>query len=168
MGKSGNVSPLEEQSAMGIGHITGENSAPFQGHLPDAAARSGKGRGDFVTLDKEVGVCLWQAPESTQPCAWEVGDEKVNLNGRVYLEGEIPLAHDIQPSCACPIFCVEVPMFFFEFEAKDFLTDGLDSILLNCYPSTSPDMASLCIQEICRIRIRIPTLELEGFSWSSL
>lgn len=103
-GKSKNVSLLEEQSAMGVGQIASEPSAPFQGHLPNPAARTGKGSGDFVTLDKEVGTCLW----STQPRAWEVGDEKVNLSGRAYLEGEIPLAHDMQPSCACPIFCVEV------------------------------------------------------------
>ena len=106
-GKSGSASPLEEQNAMGMG-LTSEPSGPFQGHLPNAAARSGKGRGDFATLDKEVGTCLWQAPESIQPRAWEVGDEKVNLNGRVYLEGKISLACDMQPSSACPIFCVEV------------------------------------------------------------
>ncbi|KIM35177.1 hypothetical protein M413DRAFT_368864 [Hebeloma cylindrosporum] len=106
LGKS-NVSPLQEQSAMGVGQISCEASAPFQGHLPDATARSGKGKGEFVTLDKEVGTCLWRAPGSTQSRAWEFGDEKVNLDGRVCLEGEIPLAHDMQPSCACPIFCVE-------------------------------------------------------------
>jgi len=146
-GKSGNASPFEEQNAMGMG-LSGEPSTPFQGQLPDATARSGKGRGDFATLDKEVGTCLWQAPENTQPRAWEVGDEKVNLSGRVYLGGKIPLAYDMQPSCACPIFCVEVCLALNSKQMDGFLTDGLDSILLNCYPSKLLDMVLLCIQEI--------------------
>jgi len=90
---------------MRVGHVTDQpGGAPFLGFLPDAAARSGKGGGDLVTLDKEVSTCLWGA---SQPHAWQVGDEKVDLSGRVYLEGEIQLSYDMQPSCACPIFCVE-------------------------------------------------------------